>query len=180
MRAEKYRNDDAIPTGLSDADWQAAEAGAVAIYQNDESYLPTYGRLYKWYTTTDGRGLCPNGWQVPSDEDWIEFEMGLGMSEADAFGMGFRGTDEGVKMKAAVGWLGGNGTNESGFSALPGGERNINGSYFVAGIHGYWWSSSPLASNALMRYLHEANDGVDRSMVPKQYGYAVRCLQDSE
>ena len=180
LRAEDYLNGDAIPTGLSDVDWQAAESGAVAIYQNDESYLPTYGRLYNWYTTTDGRGLCPNGWQVPSDEDWIEFEMGLGMSEADAFGMGFRGTDEGVKMKAAVGWLGGNGTNESGFSALPGGERNINGSYFVAGIHGYWWSSSPLASNALMRYLHEANDGIDRSMVPKQYGYSVRCIQGSE
>ena len=106
--------------------------------------------------------------------------MGLGMSEVDAYGMGFRGTDEGVKMKAAVGWLGGNGTNESGFSALPGGERNINGSYFVAGIHGYWWSSSPLASNALMSYLHEANDGIDRSMVPKQYGYSIRCIQDSE
>ena len=75
---------------------------------------------------------CPDGWHLPSDEEWIQLEMNLGMSLSDAYVYGFRGTGIGDKLKATEEWyMEGNGTNESGFTALPGGYRNYDGGNFL-------------------------------------------------
>ena len=173
LRSENYENGDVISSGLSDWEWANTSVGAVALY--DE----TYGLLYNSDAMFDARGLCPSGWHVPSDGEWMTMEMALGMSESEANDNGLRGTDEGSQMKADYGWSnGGNGTNSSGFSGLPGGFRTDFGNYVGAGNSGYWWSSS--GGWPWYRNLSSYDEGVSRWSCNPKVGFSVRCLQDSE
>ena len=196
LRSENYENGDAIPAGLSDSEWQNTTSGAVAVYGEDAgcyNYSPDidacdpaqslneYGRLYNWYAVDDSRGLCPSGWHVPTDGEWMTMEMALGMSEAEANDSGNRGTDQGTQMKTEYGWYNaGNGTNSSGFSGLPGGYRSTNGAFNYAGDFGDWWSSSPSGSSAWSRGLNYINEFVSRSSINRRLGLSVRCVRDAE
>ena len=190
LRSENYENGDAIPSNLSNSEWGSTSSGAVTVYNEDASLLETYGRLYNWYAVGDARGLCPSGWHVPTDGEWMTMEMALGMSEAEANETGWRGTDQGAQMKTVYGWSGDAvGTNSSGFSGLPGGFRGLSGGWGDAEYLGYWWSSSPspyfninFPNNSY--FWMRALDGYDdervlrNGYVPNQ-GYSVRCIQDS-
>jgi uncharacterized protein (TIGR02145 family) len=197
LRSENYDNGDAIPAGLSDSEWSSTTSGATAVYGEGSStcytYTPDgdacdeawslneYGRLYNWYAVDDARGLCPSGWHVPTDGEWMTMEMALGMSESEANDTGWRGTDQGTQMKTDYGWSGGgNGTNSSGFSGLPGGFRNGDGSFYSAGGNGYWWSSSPYGSLAWGRVLNDDNEDVYRGSTNRRDGFSVRCVRDAE
>jgi uncharacterized protein (TIGR02145 family) len=108
-------------------------------------------------------------------------EMALGMSQAEADGTGWRGTDEGSQMKATSGWSGtGNGTNSSDFSALPGSGRAFSGSFDGAGNAAGWWTSSINGGQAWFRYLYSTQDGVVRNPDLWRSGWSVRCVQDPE
>lgn len=179
LRSENYDNGDAIPAGLSDSEWSSTTSGATAVYGESVSNLETYGRLYNWYAVDDPRGLCPSDWHVPTDVEWMTLEMALGMSELEANSIGSRGTDQGTQMKTTYGWYdGGNGTNSSGFSGLPGGLRGSGGYFYDAGKVGYWWSSSPDGSDAWGRYLYYSDEDVYRDYSNQRYGGSVRCIQD--
>ena len=198
LRNENYDNGDAIPAGLSDSDWSSTTAGATAVYGEgsstcfthtpdgdacDEAWsLNEYGRLYNWYAVDDSRGLCPSGWHVPTDGEWMVMETALGMSESEANSSGWRGTDQGTQMKTTYGWNGGgNGTNSSGYSGLPGGRRYYyNGVFYDAGNYGYWWSSSPYGSVAWYRGLEDGYEDVGRNYDNRRYGFSVRCVRDAE
>jgi uncharacterized protein (TIGR02145 family) len=165
LRNENYENGDAIPAGLSDSEWANTGSGASAAYD-----LEVYGRLYNWYAVDDGRGLCPSGWHVPSDGEWNVLTDHLG-GESVAGG----------KMKSTYGWVNdGNGTNSSGFTGLPGGDRNLNGNFTNAGNFGAWWSSSPIGSAAWFRYLGDFDEVVYRNSNDSQNGFSVRCVRDAE
>ncbi len=181
LATDQYRNGDLIPTGLSNTAWGSTTSGAYAIYNNDPVNDLTYGKLYNWYTTVDSRGLCPTGWHVPTDCEWMYLEGSLGLSITDQETVGWRGTNEGGAMKATTNWASPNtgATNSSGFTGLPGGYRNLNGSYNNFGNVGYWWSSSEYNSNyAWYRLLNYYNSNVYRSNSNKQLGFSVRCLRD--
>ena len=180
LRSENYANGDAIPSNLSSTQWGTTTSGAVAVLYEDPTMLETYGRLYNWYAVGDARGLCPSGWLVPSDEEWMTLEVALGMNELEADYSNWRGTDQGVQMKTTSGWiLGGNGSNSSGFSGLPGGTRNYNGYPSSDQQNGNWWSSSPSSNEqAWQRRLHFDNESVYRGNHWKRNGYSVRCLKD--
>ena len=197
LQNENYDNGDVIPSGLSDSEWSNTSSGAVAVYGEgssscyevspdgdacDEAWsLSAYGRLYNWFAVDDARGLCPSGWHVPTDGEWITMEIALCMSEWQANSTGSRGPDQGRRMKTTYGWLnGGNGTNSSGFSGLPGGYRAINGNFSVAGNRGNWWSSSLDGTYAWGRFLQFNIDGVVRNDFVPREGFSVRCVQDSE
>jgi uncharacterized protein (TIGR02145 family) len=96
--------------------------------QYQDSNKVTYGLLYTWYAVDDSRTIAPKGWHVPTDEEWKELEMYLGMSQSEADDTYWRGTDEGGKLKATGTeyWNSPNegANNESGYSALPGGFRH--------------------------------------------------------
>jgi uncharacterized protein (TIGR02145 family) len=187
LRTTLYGNGDAIPAGLTDGEWTTTNSGATAVYGEDDgcdNYSPDidacdeaqslgeYGRLYNWYAVDDARGLCPSGWHVPTDGEWTNLENHISSQ-------GFDGT-EGTALKSTYGWFdSGIGTDDFGFSALPGGFRNVSNSFFYnAGYYGYWWSSSPSGDYAWRRNLHEYT--IDRGIGYLRQGFSVRCLRDAD
>jgi uncharacterized protein (TIGR02145 family) len=183
LATDQYRNGAPIPTGLDNNAWSTTTNGAFAIYNNDPANGAAYGKLYNWYTTVDNRGLCPVGWHVPSDCEWMYLEGSLGMSIVGQESSGFRGTNEGGEMKDLTNWNLPNigATNSSGFSALPGGVRGQNGPYnFIGGI-GYWWTMSEKdAFDAWYRRLDFSVSSVGRGNTNKHNGFNVRCIKDAE
>ena len=187
LRNENYRNGDAIPANLSDSEWGATTSGAMAAYGLGSNYpclnttqnadacdyawsLNEYGRLYNWYAVDDTRGLCPSGWHVPADGEWTLMTDFLG-GESVA----------GDQMKTDYGWNnGGNGTNNSGFSGLPGGSRSDAGFFYVAGDVGFWWSSSSTGSSAWLRLLGTWDPEVLRDSNDQRDGFSVRCVKNDE
>jgi uncharacterized protein (TIGR02145 family) len=145
-----------------------------------ETYL-AYGVLYNWEAA---RTSCPSGWHLPTDEEWKILELEQGMSESDADMEGYRPTGYvGGKIKeSGTGhWSSPNtgATNSSGFTALPGGYRNISGGFRYLGEYAYFWSSQE--SDALYawgRKLGYNGDGVYRSYGNKMYGFPIRCLKN--
>ncbi|MCF8230448.1 MAG: hypothetical protein K9J24_15990 [Bacteroidales bacterium] len=151
-------------------------------YDNNSTNGDIYGRLYTWDAALNA---CPSGWHLPSDEEWKTLEMALGMSQNEADGTNLRGTDEGKKMKSTSGWdNNGNGTNSSGFNALPGGARNGNGEFNNMRLYGVWWSATEWSatkvrgSGAWHRQLVYNYDMVGRGVYPKSGGFSVRCLKN--
>lgn len=183
LKVTRYRNGDAIPNVTGSTDWSNLTTGARCAYDNDENNVATYGRLYNWYTADDSREIAPAGWHLPTDDEWKELEMYLGMSQSEADNTGYRGTDEGGKMKESgtAHWLSPNtgATNESGFSALPGGSRDNDGHFHAMGPAAYFWSSTENGSNdAWSRALVYCYSEVYRSYTNKQIGFSVRCIRD--
>jgi uncharacterized protein (TIGR02145 family) len=181
LATDQYRNGDAIPTGLDNTTWQNTTTGAYAIYNDDPANDVTYGKLYNWYTTVDTRGLCPTGWHVPSDCEWMYLEGSLGMPVADQETEGNRGTNEGGALKATTNWISPNtgATNESGFTGLPGLSRSSGATYGNVINVGAWWSSTESRSiNAWNRLLINVSSTVHRGSPNKQFGFSVRCVRD--
>ena len=185
LKVTHYRDGTAIPTGHSNSDWSNLSTGAYAVYNDDESNADTYGYLYNWYAVDDSRNIAPEGWHVPTDDEWKTLEMHLGMSQSEADNTGYRGTNEGSKLAGNADlWNDGDLENNaefgtSGFTALPGGYRTPNGGYGSTGHYGYFWSSTEGSSSlAWYRRLHYSNSEVYRYYGYKHYGFSVRCLRD--
>ena len=183
LKVTHYQNGDPIPKVTDDGTWDGLTTGAFCEYNNDIGNVAAYGRMYNWYAVADSRNIAPEGWHVPSDEEWKQLEMYLGMSQAEADATGQRGTDEGGKLKEAgtTHWSSPNtgATNESGFSALAGGYRGDNGGFYSMGDTAAFWSSTEGSSgNAWCRTLGYLNSQVDRGNYDKPDGYSVRCVRD--
>jgi len=166
--------------------WENLSTGAYGDYDNNPTNSETYGRLYNWYTVDDDRGVCPDGFHVPSDEEFMELEMELGMSEEYANSMGYRGTDEGSKLAGNSDlWNEGDLVNNSefgtsGFNVLPAGSRHYNsGDYTYMGYYSLFWSSSEkLGDLAWYRILCDYKYSyVSRYYTNKENGFSIRCLQ---
>jgi uncharacterized protein (TIGR02145 family) len=141
--------------------------------------------LYNWYVVDDSRNIAPEGWHVPTDEEWKALEMHLGMSQSEADEIGDRGTDEGGKLKEAgtTHWNSPNtgATNSSGFTALPGGYRFYDGRFNNMGYNGYWWSATANYTGSVwFRLLQNSRSFVYRNTGHKQLGLSVRLVKDAE
>lgn len=166
---------------------------SISAAKATENYA-TYGVLYNWTAAMNGaessdanpsgvQGICPDGWHLPSDAEWKQLEMYLGMSETDVNSTGWRGTVEGGKLKEAgtTHWADPNAgaNNESGFTALPGGYRNNYGYFDGISYYGNWWSSTESHTDtAWFRSLGYFGSNVYRSDYRKSLGFSVRCLRD--
>jgi uncharacterized protein (TIGR02145 family) len=160
----------------------APSSGNFWAYDNNNSNIETYGYLYDWETAKD---VCPTGWHLPSDAEWKELEMALGMSQTDADDTGWRGTNEGSKLAANAGlWSDGDLENDadfgtSGFTALPGGYRLNNSTFEYVGYCGCWWTATESnTGNAWYRLVYYFYSGVYRDIYTKAAGFSVRCLRD--
>jgi len=194
LKTTRFNDSSMIPYVTDNSLWTSLKTGAYRWYNNDRpGYRNLYGALYNWYTVKTGR-LCPAGWHVPSDDDWKELEMALGMTrqEADSWGefpgLIGRGTDQALQMKTNERWVqwegrGGGGTNSSGFSALPAGESAWGGtwpsslySFFSGeGLCTTWWDSTNEGGG---RALVSSDPGVVRGIYPAFCGLSVRCVKD--
>ena len=171
-----FRNGDPISEAKSNEEWIKAgekKHPAWCYYDNDPMNNEKYGKLYNWYAVNDPRGLAPEGWQIPSEDDWSILKDDLGGE-----------TVAGKKMKFTdfwndyIGKSSGNGTNESGFSGLPGGHRSTDGVFRYIGEEGYWWSSNYGGTNGAWVYsLSYGNDRLFRDGNDKLEGQSVRCLK---
>lgn len=185
LRSTTYANGDPIPNVTDNSSWSQLTTGAWAFVQGDSGYNYPYGKLYNGYAVTDSRNVCPSGWHVPTDGEWMSLESALGMPYDELSGEGtIRGEDQNVagRMRTAnplygSDWLPFN--NESGFSGLAGGERGYSGDYWQFGIACWWWSSTETyADQAWFRALLEYDQGVLRNDFDMNYGYGVRCVRD--
>ncbi|HOW24784.1 MAG TPA: FISUMP domain-containing protein [Bacteroidales bacterium] len=160
-------------------------------YGNTPAQCDVYGGLYEWdeamqYVTDEGtQGICPEGWHIPTDEDWqllegtVDSQYPVGDPEWDD--MLFRGFDAGGNLKETgfEHWSGPNlgATNSSGFTALPGGYRNPNSQFYGTESIGYFWSSTLITpTEALNRRLYWDNTMIGRFGAVKATGYTIRCL----
>jgi uncharacterized protein (TIGR02145 family) len=161
-------------------------------YNNKVDSCTKYGGLYQWdelmqYTLQQGvQGICPSGWHVPTDEEWmvmegaVDSQYGIGEPEWEMYLD--RGFDAGTNLKSISGWYSeGNGTDLFGFSGLPGGYRDGSDVFFGSIRHnGYWWTSTEYTfSNVWNRNLKKLNPGVYRLLNAKGNGFSVRCLRDN-
>ncbi len=184
LATDQYRNGDPIPTGLDNTTWQNTTAGAFAIYNNDPVNDSIYGKLYNWYTTVDNRGLCPTGWHVPTDCEWMYLEGSLGMSVLDQQIMGWRGNSEGGALKSLNYWTSPNigASNVSGLEVIPSGDRGFNlGDFGSLGSAGLLWTNSENnMENGWCRVLGYNYSSVYHDGYSKFYGLSIRCIKDSE
>lgn len=176
LNVEKFSNGDPIPHAKTKEEWKRAgdnEEPAWCYYNNNPDNGDRYGKLYNWYAVNDPRSLAPEGWRIPSKEDWsrlIDFLGGESLA--------------GKKMKFTDFWAdnegeSGNGTNESGFSGLPGGYRSSDGIFKNLVNDGRWWSSSEdYTYLAWYCYLKYSDSNVSRYSGSKKLGLSVRCLRD--
>jgi uncharacterized protein (TIGR02145 family) len=180
LDVDSFLNGDLIPHIESNEEWKkAGENGQPAwcYYANNPENGKKYGKLYNWFAINDPRRLAPEGWHVPSDEEWTILEEFLDKDIA------------GHKLKTVEGWeawetkdgkkQNGNGDNSSGFNVLPGGDRSSDGSFSVISYFAIFWSASDYDNFfAWYRGLYNLNGDVTRSYYSKSFGASVRCRRD--
>jgi uncharacterized protein (TIGR02145 family) len=182
LKTSRYNNGDLIPIVTDNGTWSNLrndKTGGRTWYNNDSAtYENPYGNLYNAYVITDSRGLCPTGWHVPSEAEWNTL-------------ISFLGAGAGGKMKSTttgtIYWNTTNtgATNSSGFTGLPGGFRNLNGTFNHINNYAFFWSSTVHIADVYLWTKHLPYNG-DYVINSWDYGYngnitagcSVRCLKD--
>jgi uncharacterized protein (TIGR02145 family) len=184
LRVSSFRNGSPLVNLTSSLDWSAAnnisEASWV-YYANDSLYNCPYGKLYnKYAVTNNSNGLCPFGWHIPTESEWVTL---INYLDFNAVG-GNVPNDAGGKLKSAgtFFWSGTNtgGSNVSGFSALPGGYRSSTGVFLSEGINGYYWTNSNISNSSsyYVKVFGNSTESVTSGSGVVTSGFSVRCVRD--
>jgi len=177
LKATKYRTGESISNVTDPALWSTAAFGAWCDYINDPATGAVYGKLYNWLAVNDSRNICPEGWHVATQAEWTTLVTYLG-GESVAGGK-LKETDFAHWKNSTTGGA----TNESGFTALPGGERDPTGSFGSLGDNGYWWSSTENTTTtpitAWHLYMNYDNTNAHKDYDSKGFGRSVRCLKNN-
>jgi len=173
LNTTKYRNGDPIPNVTSDTAWYLLTKGAFCNFDNDPNNSISYGKLYNWYAVNDSRQLAPIGWHVPTHAEWSTLFTFLG-------GDSIAGAK--IKETGISHWPSPNSgsTNETGFTAIPGGYRSEIGDFWFINYRGYWWSSSS-TPQYLVWYLFllpNFNGAINDDLRHFSVGLSVRCIKD--
>jgi uncharacterized protein (TIGR02145 family) len=199
LKVTRYRNGDSIAfVDLSKSSYtnrwkNLGDTGAFCVLGGEDSTKlnykgKQYGYLYNYNVITDSRGIAPDGWHIPSDEEWKQLEMQLGMSQDEANKVNWRGDKEGNKLKLQSGWYKNQeatdqfevwGSNESGFTAIGSSCVMFDGSPGEGvTFTGFWWTSTNNNNQAWYRYLDYQKANVFRYYGPFSYGFSIRCIKD--
>ncbi|WP_223294129.1 fibrobacter succinogenes major paralogous domain-containing protein [Chlorobium limicola] len=170
LAVSRYRNGDEIPQVQDAAEWNRLTTGAWCYYENNSANGVTYGKLYNWYAVNDPRGLAPEGWHVPSDNEWQMLVEKTGGEKAS-----------GTKLKSTLLWkeplVGAD--NSTGFTAIPAGYRSSNGTFSLLGTNSSFWTSSENNSySAWFRQMYNTYSAVYRVSSTKTQGLSVRCIKN--
>jgi uncharacterized protein (TIGR02145 family) len=184
LRTTRYNDGSPIPNVTDAAQWGTTTSGAWCTGDDLPANEPVYGKLYNWYTVADPR-LPPAGWHVPTDAEWKQMELAIGMPAALLDSLGARGDAQGVggklKSPSALWSPTNNGaTNETGFSGLPGGYRLPDGSFVSPGGNdGDWWTASESDTTLVWYHALDGDDAaVHRNRAAKTLGFGVRFIRD--
>lgn len=172
LDVDTFRNGDPIPVIEKSEEWEkAAQEGrpACCYFKNDTENGALYGRLYNWFAVNDPRGLAPEGWRIPTEDEWKHLSELLGGAHIAA--------DE---MRSASGWLV---DLDDGkvhpFDAKPGGNRTDVGFDYNAGFMGFWWSATEQNEHtAWCHYIAFDNSKTLDFNHNKGFGFSVRCLKE--
>lgn len=170
LAVSRYRNGDEIPQVQDAAEWNRLTTGAWCYYENNSANGVTYGKLYNWYAVNDPRGLAPEGWHIPSDNEWQMLVETTGGEKAS-----------GTKLKSTLLWkeplVGAD--NSTGFTAIPAGYRSSNGTFSLLGTNSSFWTSSENNSySAWFRQMYNTYSAVYRVSSTKTQGLSVRCIKN--
>lgn len=182
LKTTRYSDGEAIPYISLDPESDLSKSPGYSWYENNEAvFKDIYGAYYNWFAINTGK-VCPSGWHIPSDEEWKELEMHLGMTREKADEMGYRGSTEGEELKetGTYNWVAESkpGSNLSGFTALPGGSA-LGGE----GIIGLWWTATPLNPGPdswwiLCRWLMWDGSFIARVEIDSPSLISIRCVKD--
>lgn len=172
LKTSKYNDGNTIPLVTDNISWSTLTTPAYCYYSNNATtYKNTYGALYNWYTVNTGK-LCPQGWHVPNDSEWQVLINYLG-GQSVAGGK--------LKESGTTHWNSPNtgATNETGFYALPGGDRQNDGTFYNIGNYGNMWSSNEVnTDNAFFWVVNYLSTYIGRQNFNKSFGQSVRCIKD--
>ena len=172
LKTTKYNDGTAIPLVIDDSEWTGLSTPAYCWYNNDEAANKNvYGALYNWRTVNTGK-LCPDGWHVPTISEWKALTGPTGYSNTFS---------DKLREVGAAHWLTPNdaATNETGFTALPGGYRHgLLGTFGTMGNECYWWSSTAMTTIASYDIELNTNAYVRSYGYQNEYGLSVRCIKD--
>jgi len=168
LKTTKYRNGDEIGTTLTEIVLESTPKYQWVVGGND-SYLADYGRLYTWYSVTDPRNVCPVGWHIPEYSELTEL-IDFAGGEAVA----------GNKLREAgtVHWVYYGGTNDFGFSGLPGGFRSEDAEFMQTGEDGYFWSAKEYTTSKAKCIMLSAGEYCYTVILQKKTGVSIRCIMD--
>jgi len=168
LKTTKYNNGDPIPHIIDNAEWMTFGRGAYCWYDNNPGYKDTYGALYNWHAARLSGFLCPVGWHVPTATEWRDLIANLGGEHYAGGKLKETGTIHWINESEGT-------TNETGFTALPGGHRYIDGTFRDLREYGYWWMSE------LNRYVtvNYSNPRSGEGAWDGAAGYSVRCIKDN-
>ncbi len=173
LRVTHYRNGCEIAEVENDSVWSVLRTGALCWYDNDSAaYKQIYGALYNFYAVNDDRGLCPEGWHVATEAEWLELESFLG--GRSVAGGKLKDTTAGL-------WNGSNpgATDESGFCGVPAGGRGRVGGSGEGGNYATWWSSTAYDSLFAWHFgLSGGNASIRSNPGHNNSGFSVRCVRD--
>ena len=189
MKATHYHDGTAISNITDNNEWGALGNNniddAYCAYNNDNNNIDIYGAIYTWAAAmgdnavssssnpSNVQGVCPDGWHIPSDLEYTQLTDFLGGD-----------TIAGSKMKDFDLWATTDSlNNSSGFSLLPSGYRNGEGTslgvFYSLTYNAYLWSSTESnGSTAYVRKLHHNDSIVERLYLYKSHGFSVRCVKD--
>ena len=173
LKTTKYRDGTAIQNVTDGTTWFTLTTGAYCNYAFNPTNSETYGRQYNWYAATDAHNICPTGWHLPTDADWVKLITYLGGGSIAGGKLKETGTNHWQSPNSGA-------TNETGFTALPGGDlpTNMGGVHFIGG-NGCWWSSTEYsASEAWKIYMVFDKTTAERSYSSKSCGSSIRCIMD--
>ena len=181
LEVTQFRNGDPILEVKSDEEWQQAAQNKIpawCFFDND----PNKGKLYNWFATVDSRGLCPNGWHVPTDCEWMYLEGSIGMTVVEQEQSNvWRGSGLGGKLKGLNFWYAPNtgATDEFGFSAIPGGDKYLTGEFYNQYMSAQFSSSTFYDSEFMWSRIIDYNrSDIARNINDKNVGFSVRCIKD--
>lgn len=172
LKVARYRNGDSIPYIANNDIWKHMRSEGYCHYRNNDSIANIYGHMYNWYAATDPRNICPEGWHIPSYSEWLILKDYLG-------GMNVAGGK--MKEQGTIHWtINVNATNESGFTALPGGYRSQwTGGFTDIGKNGNFWTTMEQDSIWAVYCWVRNTEGyfhIDNEL--KNMGFSLRCIKD--
>lgn len=189
LKVTHYANGDNIAYVRADTDWYNLNTGALSYYSHDTLNRNVYGNLYNGFAVLDSRNVCPEGWHVPTDDEWVLLERTICSSATctldfpyASLNSGWQGTDEGGKLKetGTLHWNSPNtgATNSSGMTVLPGGYRYWDGLFYTIGDYTILWTATEDSSQVNMWFRGILNNRSDvyKGYGDKKNGMSIRCV----